>query len=400
MTRLIKALIPRPFSQKEFYIAVGVIVLLVSVIPYLEISGGSYIFYKLTNEHAMAQSIVYPFRKWVLISIVLIVLINRIKVWVFSRIRDTGKLAQVIEGVYDRLMFIPTWGAFVAFLILSVNAIFSIQLLEFFAPAWRYTAIFNDMVIYVLSVASIWIFGAVVRTRGKLAEDASLYLSTHFSSLEYFLWPYLLGIILSKILLGKNLMKYKLLSWYFDKKGIVVDRTTNKGRAQAIIDMRNAREAGYKLLAGSDGRSYDDTPKAFTPGIVKDIEVGMGVGLIVIVNSGQFKRPLKGAISSKRGKNVRILVKNWFNPSWLFKALLLPWASSPREINVVFTKKIEREENETTEEYCERLNRIVIEIKSKEEYRLSHKPKKIKFFVWVKWNIRRLHKFCQKFANS
>ncbi|MBP6884656.1 MAG: hypothetical protein KBC17_02410 [Candidatus Pacebacteria bacterium] len=391
MTRLIKALIPRPFSQKEFYIAVVVIVLLVSVIPYLEISGASYVFYKLTNEHAMAQSIVYPIRRFVLISIGLVCLLNHMKVWLFSHQIIKNK---IIEGIYDRLMFFPTWGAFIAFLVLSINAIFSMQLLEFFAPRWQYTLIFSDMVIYVLSVASIWIFGAVVHTVGKLDKEADMWLSTHFSSLEYFLWPYLLGIILAKILLGKNLMKYKLLSWYFDKKGIVVDRTTKKGRAQAILDMREARANGYGLLAGSDGRSYDDTPKPFTAGLVKDIEVGMSVGLIVIVNSGQFKRPLKGSISKKPGKNVRILVKSWWNPVWLFKALLLPWANSPRIINVVFTKKIVRTEEETTEEYCERLNRIVLETKAKEESRLLHRPRKIKFFLWTRWNYRRFVNFC------
>ena len=385
MTKLLKVFVPRLFSEREFYIAVGMIVLFVSVIPYYLISLVCFLYYHLTGGHATLQEIIFPIRKWSLVIIGCVCVLNQVKIFLFERRILTSK---IIEGIYDRIMFVPIWGSFAAFLIFCSTALFSIVGLRFIAPLWPYTMLYSDATIYVLSIASLFIFGVIVKTTGKIAKDADRYLATHFSSIDYWLWVYLLGFMLVKIVAGKNLLKFKGLDKFFKQKCIIVDRTNREGKAQAIIDTREAEDSGYKVLIGSDGRSYTDEPKPFLLGAFSGIEAGMSVCVMVVIDSGKYKRPLKGSISKKKSKNVRILVKSWWNPIWLLKAILLPWANSPRTIHATYSKLIFREENEKPLEYCDKVNRITRQIWEKESYRLAHKPNKIGLFIWAKWNYR------------
>ena len=396
MTKLIKALVPRLFSEREFYIAVGVIVLFVSVIPYYLISLICFLYYHVTGGHVLLQEILFPIRKWTLIIVGCVAVLNQVKIFLFERRILTSK---IIEGMYDRIMFVPIWGSFVAFLLFCLTALFSIVGLRLVAAEWSYTLLYSDVMIYVLSVASLFIFGVVVKTTRKIAKDADRYFATHFRSIDYWLWVYLLGIMLVKIVAGKNLLKFGVLAEFFKQKCIIVDRTTRGGRAQALIDTREAEENGQKVLFGSDGRSYTDEPKPFLQGAFNGIEVGMSVCVMVVIDSGKYKRPLKGSISKKPGKNVRILVKNWWNPMWLLKAIILPWANSPRTIHATYTDKIFRETGEELPEYCDKVNRITRSTWEKESCRLAHKPKKIGFFIWVQWNYRIFERFCYQFAS-
>lgn len=392
MKKLVKALVPRLFSQGEFYLTVLVLALIVSIIPYEGISLICAIFNKITHEHAMLQEILYPMRKWSLVYIGIVVIMSRVKIFLVEWCNLTNKH---VLWWWDSLATPLIWIAFGIFLMYTMTALAGLVVLNTWFTAWRYTILVNDMTIYVLSLAALYIFGVIVSKKGKLARGVKTILMTHFSFLDYFLWPYLLGIIISKIVFGKNLMKYWPLSVFFKIKGVDIERETKEGKIQGQEDIDAAREKGYAIAVGTPGRSYTDTPKDFGTSSVRDVAEGESVQLIIVVDSGRYRRPLKGAVSKKKNKKTieKVDVKSWWNLTWILKAFMLPWQNKARIVHVVYSKAIMREKGEDQIKYCARLNRIKDEIHARELKRIDNKPQKAKLFTWLKWNYRILKRF-------
>ena len=392
MKKIVNAFIPRPFSQREFYIAVGVILLFMSGIPYAIISFCSWAFFQLTHIHGTAQADFFPVRRTLLVFVGAVCVANRLKILLFSWKALRGTPGKILERIVDSFLTFPQWLAFVLFVVCCMPALGFMIALPLVAAEWRYTLLVNDMIIYVLAIASHFIFGVPVRTVGLLSKAVDLVLFTHASMIDYFLWPFLLGMTVSKIVAGKNLEKLKYVVLFFKRKCIMVDRETAEGKAEGLEEIQAAREAGITIATGTNGRDRDDEIKPFQPGMFRVVGENGSVAPVLILGAREYRQPLKGAISKKPGPAVRVLVKNWWNPEWILRALLLPWQNSARVITVIYMDPVQRLPGETNIKLAKRLHGLMSVRKKKEMHRLLHKPVRYPLLIWCRWKVREIER--------
>lgn len=110
--------------------------------------------------------------------------------------------------------------------------------------------------VWLVASVTVFMLGAIPVYLGEMPKKGSAFvlIANHGSFLDYFFVPLMMGYKNPwKVVYGKNLEKYPILSYFLKKYGIGVDRSSAESRQKAKEDIKQALIDGFSLMIFPEG---------------------------------------------------------------------------------------------------------------------------------------------------
>ena len=242
-----------------------------------------------------------------------------------------------LEKWIDIFLTLLIWPAFALMMFFCIPAIILVMILSAIKGDSLTVERFIIGVVYFLAITSLFVLGVDVQVKGSFPED-NKYVGclNHESSIDYFIWPFLAGLGLSKIIAGTNLVKFPGVGQFIEARSIMIDRNAVTSIVATLKKVKCFLAKGYRLFwnpgAGRDRLSGKGIMKKFKSGVFGILDETIAVVPILVLETMKYKPPMKGEINFKKLSLVQKIIT----------FLEFQWWSSPRRIHVVIMGGINR----------------------------------------------------------
>ena len=267
---------------------VGVLVLYVLTVWLPSI--GIVIFSPAGEKHRLFVAISH----WVFGGVILVPILCHLKIEADMEEKD-------MERAWDILLFFLIWAALGIMFFLCLPILLIIAVLFFLFGKKQKV---SDFIICLLSWGAVFIKGIQLKVYGKVPKAVRIFVVNHESSADYFVWPALLGFILSKIVAGSNLKKFPVFSWFMSLKCILVTRGDSASVKQMLEEVKQALEKKSSIVIApekgrkriSDRRFMADF---YRGAFVTACETHVPISPMLTIGTGEYKPPTKKEPAAK-----------------------------------------------------------------------------------------------------
>ncbi len=269
---------------------------------------------------------------------------------------EAGLLKNKIIGtILDLPLNFLVWTAFLLMMFFYLPALALVLVLANFWGKSPQIEKFIIGVVYFLANTSLFVLGAPITIEGAFPEEDHVACMQHGSFIEYFTWPVIMGLGLSKIIAGKNLVKWPVVGHFIDVRSLIIDRDDLRSPSDVLLKVKALLKLGYRICwgpgAGRDRLSDGGEMKKFKTGIFKILDDTILVVPVLSIGAMEYKPAMKGEIVWKK--------LSFFKKIYAFFAF--QFFCSFRKIHVIIMEGIRRLENETTEAFADRVYAIMNE---------------------------------------
>ena len=304
--------------SKRDVTATIVLPLLIMTLPYCL----CWIYGQITDTH----SFYFSFRFMSLAFIGITGCLARIKI----EMVESGKLKNKnIEKRIDIFLTLMIWPAFALMLFFCIPAIIAIIVLAVFKDKSIYIEKFIIGVTYFLANLALFVLGIRIEFKGEFPKEQHAVCLNHESWIDYVIWPVLGGLKLSKVVAGKNLVKFPGIGQFIAARSILIDRKDESSAKKTLKLIKKIMLAGYNLIwnpgAGRDRLSNKGKMKKFLSGTFGVFDETILIVPTLVLETMKYKPAMKGEIPWK--------TLTFFGKISAFFSF--QWWSSPRLIHVV-----------------------------------------------------------------